>query len=258
MGGGGGLLASQIYCDFSGYSDIAIGTAHMLGFKLPENFNMPYLSENISEFWRRWHISLSTWLRDYVFISLGGSRGTELKTAVTLMTTFVLCGLWHGAKWMCVAWGAAHGAMMIAHRLFRLFCKTRPGWKAALETGWGTALRAAATYGAVSLGWVIFRAQNFSEAGGVFRALFIPQRGVMVRDPVGPWSLVFAFVVVAASLMRPRWNARLWKKCSAALTPPAWGFASYVLIYCVDLHAGDRSPTGHSFIFNSRRRRNHP
>ncbi len=107
----------QIYCDFSGYSDIAIGTAHMLGFKLPENFNMPYLARNIGDFWRRWHISLSTWLRDYVFIQLGGSRGTLLKTAFTIMMTFALCGLWHGARWTFVAWGAIQGGLSVAHRL---------------------------------------------------------------------------------------------------------------------------------------------
>jgi len=189
----------QIYCDFSGYSDIAIGTAHMLGFKLPENFNMPYISRNISEFWRRWHISLSTWLRDYVFISLGGSRGTEIMTAVTLMATMTLCGLWHGANWTFVVWGMAQGAIMVVHRWFRLFCEQRPAWERALDTVWGAALRIAVTFMAVTLSWVIFRSQDFAKAGLVFRALFSQQQGVMVRQPIGPSSLVFAFIVVAVS-----------------------------------------------------------
>ena len=97
--------ALQIYCDFSGYSDMALGTAHLLGYRLAENFNMPYLSRNISEFWRRWHISLSSWLRDYLFIPLGGSRGSAWMIGRNLMITMILGGLWHGASWNFVVWG---------------------------------------------------------------------------------------------------------------------------------------------------------
>ena len=229
----------QIYCDFSGYSDIAIGTAHMLGFKLPENFNMPYLSRNISEFWRRWHISLSIWLRDYVFISLGGSRGTEIMTAATLMTTMTLCGLWHGANWTFVAWGVAQGLMMVAHRIFRLFCKMRPAWQAALETGWGGALRTAITFLSVTLGWVIFRSQDFARAGAVFHALFIPQRGIMVRDPVGPWSLVIALAVVAIAHAAAETGS--WKKWFPAFAPPARGLAYMLIVASIFTLAPDSS-----------------
>ena len=106
----------QVYCDFSGYSDIAIGTALILGFKLPQNFDHPYLSRNITEFWRRWHISLSSWLRDYLYISLGGNRGGELLTYRNLFLTLLLAGLWHGAAWTFVAFGAVHGATLIVER----------------------------------------------------------------------------------------------------------------------------------------------
>ena len=227
----------QIYCDFSGYSDIAIGTAHMLGFKLPGNFNMPYLSKNIAEFWRRWHISLSTWLRDYVFISLGGSRGTALKTAVTLMTTMTLCGLWHGAKWTFVAWGVVQGLMMIAQRAFGGFCKARPGLKAAMETAGGSALRVAITFMAVTLGWVIFRAQEFGKAGAVFHALFIPQHGIMVRDPVGPWSLGVAYAIVVVAHAAAATG--FWKKTSSKLAPPAWGVAYAAVVVAICMLAAD-------------------
>ena len=108
----------RIYCDFSGYSDMAVGLAHLLGYKLTNNFNMPYLAANVSEFWRRWHISLSSWLRDYLFIPLGGSRGGNFATCRNLMITMLLGGLWHGAAWSFIVWGVAHGLLLVAHRQF--------------------------------------------------------------------------------------------------------------------------------------------
>ena len=108
--------AFQIYCDFSGYTDIAIGIALLMGFQLPINFNRPYISQTPSEFWRRWHISLSSWLRDYLYISLGGNRGSKIFTARNLLITMLLGGLWHGAAWNFVIWGAFHGLLLIAFR----------------------------------------------------------------------------------------------------------------------------------------------
>jgi len=213
----------QVYGDFSGYSDIALGTAHMLGFKLPENFNMPYIARNIADFWRRWHISLSTWLRDYVFIPLGGSKGTYLKTSVTLFLTMTLCGLWHGAKWTLVGFGMVQGVMMITHRTLRIWCKTQPRLKASLETGFGETLRIAVTYWTFIVSLVIFRAQDFSTAGTIFHRLFTAQHGSMVRRPVGPWALVFVFAVVAISHVVV--ESGFWKKISLRIPLPAWGFA---------------------------------
>jgi len=223
----------QIYCDFSGYSDIAIGTAHMMGFKLPENFNMPYLARNIGEFWRRWHISLSTWLRDYVFIQLGGSRGTLSKTVFTLLATFALCGLWHGARWTFVAWGIAQGVMVVTHRTFHQYCKTRPGLQALLNSGGGIAFRVALTYLTVILGWVVFRAPSFSAMGVIFHAMFIPQRGIMVRDPLGPWSLVFAFAVTAIAHLVAQEG--FWKTIRMRLTSPVWGMAYLLTIVMIGM-----------------------
>ncbi|MCS6850792.1 MAG: MBOAT family protein [Gemmataceae bacterium] len=108
--------AAQIYCDFSGYSDLAIGTAKWFGFELPQNFNFPYLSASITEFWKRWHMTLSTWMRDYLYISLGGSRRGNLRTYVNLLATMTLCGLWHGASWNYVLWGLYNGVLLAAHR----------------------------------------------------------------------------------------------------------------------------------------------
>ena len=108
----------QIYCDFSGYSDMAIGTARMIGYDLPENFNMPYLSTNITEFWRRWHMTLSTWLRDYLYIPLGGNRHGVLMTYRNLFLTMLLGGLWHGANWTFVIWGGLHGCALAVHKVW--------------------------------------------------------------------------------------------------------------------------------------------
>src|SRR6266446_849208 len=123
--------ALQIYCDFSGYTDMALGCAHMLGYKLALNFNMPYLAVNVSDFWRRWHISLSSWLRDYLFIPLGGSRGSNWIVCRNLMLTMALGGLWHGTRWTFVVWGTLHGVYLIVHRFFRAYCEARPTLGAA-------------------------------------------------------------------------------------------------------------------------------
>lgn len=218
----------QVYGDFSGYSDIALGTAHMLGFKLPENFNMPYMARNIAEFWRRWHISLSTWLRDYVFIPLGGSKGTYLKTSVTLMVTMALCGLWHGARWTYVGFGVVQGVMMITHRSFRGWCKVRPPIRAMLETGWGTTLRIVVTYWTFIVSLVIFRSQDFHRMWGVFHAMFHSQDGLEVTYPVNSNSLVFTFLVVAVSHVVG--DLGLWKKTAGRFTPFEWGLAYTVVL----------------------------
>jgi alginate O-acetyltransferase complex protein AlgI len=110
--------AVQIYCDFSGYTDMALGTAKWFGFELPPNFRLPYLATSITDFWRRWHLSLSTWLRDYLYFPMGGSRGSALRTYFNLMVLFILCGLWHGASWNWLAYGVANGVLMCLHRLF--------------------------------------------------------------------------------------------------------------------------------------------
>lgn len=234
----------QIYGDFSGYSDIAIGTAHMLGFRLPRNFNMPYIARNISDFWRRWHISLSTWLRDYVFISMGGSRGSLARTAFTLMTTFALCGLWHGAKWTFVAFGLVHGGMMVAHRLFQEVCKRAPGLKTFMESGVGTAAAMVTTFFCVTMGWVFFRAQDFHTMGEIFHGLFLPQRGMMVRDPVGPWSLVVTLALLA--VCHAAAGSGWWRKKAPALGPVVWGFAYTTVLILICMLGGE---SGKAFIY---------
>ena len=154
----------QIYCDFSGYSDMAIGIAAIWDFDLGKNFNLPYLAENPSDFWRRWHISLSSWFRDYVYIPLGGSRRGKLRTYVNLFITMVLSGLWHGANATYLVWGTYHGLGCVIHRLL--------GKRRSQRTPWQTALCTAANCLFVSAGWVIFRADSMAQAMAVFSGLF--------------------------------------------------------------------------------------
>ena len=156
--------ALQIYCDFSGYSDMAIGCARILGFHFERNFHMPYLSQNLTEFWRRWHISLSSWLRDYLYISLGGNRKGTGRTYLNLMMTMILGGLWHGASWNFVIWGTLHGFGLACHRLWQpLFSH---------KTRFSQLLSACFTFVIVILIWVLFRAQNTQTMLAVYSKLF--------------------------------------------------------------------------------------
>ena len=145
--------AVQIWADFSGYTDIAIGCALLLGIRFPTNFDAPYTATSLQDFWRRWHMTLSRWLRDYVYIPLGGSRGSSLLTARNLMVTMLLGGLWHGAAWTFVVWGGIHGAFLIAER--RLRARRPPG-----RTGVDRALARLLTFHAVCLAWIFFRADS--------------------------------------------------------------------------------------------------
>ena len=153
-------FAFQIYCDFSGYTDIARGAARILGFDLRRNFDLPYLAINPSDFWKRWHISLSSWLRDYLYIPLGGSRHGPSRTVVALSATMLLGGLWHGAEWTFVLWGAYHGLLLAVFRPFRSRAPSR-------KLGLTHALRVAAFFQLTCFGWLLFRAESIDALGGM-------------------------------------------------------------------------------------------
>ncbi len=168
--------AVQIYGDFSGYSDMGIGLAHSLGFKLPVNFHYPYLSANVAEFWRRWHISLSSWLRDYLFIPLGGSRGGTARTYRNLIVVMLLGGLWHGANWTFVVWGLYHGVLLALHRALP--------WPRALGSALLRPVCVVTTFVAVCAGWVFFRAPTFGDAGTILARMAWPTDGAaLARGP---------------------------------------------------------------------------
>jgi alginate O-acetyltransferase complex protein AlgI len=185
--------AVQIYCDFSGYTDIAIGTALLLGFVFPQNFDRPYRAASIREFWRRWHITLSRFLRDFLYIPLGGNRGGRWRTARNLLITMTLGGLWHGAAWGFVLWGVIHGSVLVVEHVFRGRV-SMPRW-----LGW------LIVFHIVVLAWIPFRAPDLSLAGTYVSRLVEP-------GPATLWTLPVVAVVVAAivaQLLPPRPLERL-------------------------------------------------
>jgi alginate O-acetyltransferase complex protein AlgI len=192
-------FAGQIYCDFSGYTDMAIGLALLLGYQLPQNFNRPYLALSLRDFWRRWHMTLSRWLRDYLYIPLGGNRGGRLRTYRNLMITMLLGGLWHGAAWTFLLWGGIHGAALSAERFARerLGGFRPPAWAAWLVT-----------FHVVCVAWVFFRAPDLDTAFGVLGGL-----GLSGPSPLVTLPLVFLMVVAVAIQGVPRewWrDAEAW------------------------------------------------
>jgi alginate O-acetyltransferase complex protein AlgI len=199
----------QLYYDFSGYSDMAIGAALMFGIRLPINFFSPYRATNIQQFWRSWHITLSNWLRDYLFIPLGGSRGRQWLVCRNLLLTFVLGGIWHGAGWTFIIWGVMHGVAMVAHRLWRTQGISMPAWLA-----W------CITFNFINLAWVFFRADSMDSAFHLIQAMFSPSEIVLsgnylyqallgnesplfavVSTALGSWLLLLAAAAVLMSVL---------------------------------------------------------
>jgi alginate O-acetyltransferase complex protein AlgI len=220
--------SAQIYCDFSGYSDMAIATAGLLGYRLCENFRHPYVATDVRDFWRRWHISLSTWLRDYLYIPLGGGRGTKLRTGFNLMVTMLLGGLWHGASWTFVVWGAMHGAALWAQRIWS---EGRPAAPPGGPRLLGTWL---ATQAWVGLAWIFFRAATFEGAWSVLR-------GALFLRPTGTEQLPAALIVVLALLLAIQWRedrrgeARWWRSLPGPIFSAGFGACSAVVLMFVQL-----------------------
>lgn len=181
----------QIYFDFSGYTDMAIGSALMFNIKLPLNFNSPYKALDIQDFWRRWHITLSRFLRDYVYIPLGGSRAEEGRVCLNLMATFLICGLWHGAGWTFLFWGFLHGSAIIVHRLWKKFGMGLPVWLAWV-----------ATFNFVNAAWVFFRARKWSDATKVLAGM-CGFNSVVLPDILPSKGLAF---LRAAGIHFMRWD----------------------------------------------------
>jgi len=176
----------QIYFDFSGYSDMAIGIGRMLGFKFPENFDSPYVSRSISEFWRRWHITLGTWMRDYLYIPLGGNRVSTGRLYFNLWLVFLISGLWHGASWNFVLWGAFHGLFLILDRLFLLDLLKKLGSVPAMLL----------TFFIVVLGWVMFRIENLSDALVYYQRMFAFDFSGKDLALSGEFKLVLVFALL--------------------------------------------------------------
>lgn len=215
----------QIYCDFSGYSDIAIGAAMVLGFTLMENFRQPYLSLSIREFWSRWHISLSTWFRDYLYIPLGGNRGSLVFWYRNLMIIFLVSGLWHGANWTFVVWGALHGIYMVAEQIFARVKGKGRNKNFSSNKGFSikNILRWLLTIHLVMLGWIFFRAQNVQDAWTIISRLpDIRSWGMQINIFRNPNDFYIAILLVVGlftvEFAQNRWDIkqRIWRLPSAA------------------------------------------
>ena len=178
--------AVEIYADFSGYTDIAIGLAMFLGFRFPDNFDRPYTARNLQDFWRRWHMTLSRWLRDYLYIPLGGSRGSQWTVARNIMITMILGGLWHGAAWTFVAWGALHGSGQVVGHL-RRSRRLAAGLDPVPDGTLRVVVQRVVTFHIVCLGWIFFNADSFSTATTLIGRLFTAW---------GPAPLVTPLVVI--------------------------------------------------------------
>ena len=213
----------QIYFDFSGYTDMAIGMARLLGFDFPINFRRPYLARSITDFWRRWHISLSTWLRDYLYIPLGGNRHGLWMTYRNLMLTMLLGGLWHGASWNFLIWGGYQGALLSVERAIRGGREERAGWTLLYP------FHAVVTFVLVLVGWVFFRAADLRQSVSVIGQMFAGGAGKMLLQP---WHFGLALVALIVAMVEERWDA-----VERLMTAPAWAYAAAlaVVLFCLEV-----------------------
>ncbi len=186
--------ALQIYCDFSGYSDMAIGIALLLGFRFPKNFDLPYRSATITEFWRRWHISLSSWLKDYLYIPLGGNRKGRRRTYINLMITMLLGGLWHGASLRFILWGGLHGAGLAIHK-WMMSRRPSPPTGAEMKP-WQRAVGIFFTFHFVCFGWILFRADSLSTVGAILGQIVGAFDLSILPQMVAGYPMVFALIAI--------------------------------------------------------------
>ena len=221
----------QIYFDFSGYSDMAVGLGHMFGFTFIENFNYPYISRSITEFWRRWHISLSTWFRDYLYIPLGGNRCAPWRVYFNLVVVFTLCGLWHGASWSFLVWGLFHGTFLVIERM---------GFNRVLEKLWAPLSHVYALL-AVLVGWVLFRSDTLGYALGYLEVMAGLAQPSPVHDSVSMYldrelaqalcaGILFSMPVFPALI---GWWKRTSKKIPAAARPWAGIAVTSTGMFCL-------------------------
>jgi len=215
------MFSVQIYCDFSGYSDMAIACAGLLGYALPINFNFPYLARTITEFWRRWHISLSSWFRDYLYIPLGGNRSSTTRTYWNLFLVFFICGLWHGASWNFVVWGLFHGLFLIFERVVKIESRLR-----------SALLGHTYVLFVSSLAWVFFRAPDLRSSMTFIGGLFGVGNGRDTPEAmVSPrwWIAILAFALVHGAMSHERWR-RPFREMPDPLFAIAYGVA-FALIF---------------------------
>lgn len=235
------LFSFQIYADFCGYSIIALGSARLLGITIMDNFKTPYLSKSVSEFWSRWHISLSTWFRDYVYIPLGGNRVKIPRWSFNIMAVFMLSGLWHGASWTFVVWGALHGLMLLLERFFSKI------FRFGIREGWSVlnVLLVIKTFIVTSFIWIFFRADNFQKAKDMFKALL--RNNHMDLSGLNHWlPLCFAGGMVLFDMYL--YNSRFDQRLNTLKLPYRWAIYT-LLLFCLFALSGTQKFTFIYFQF---------
>jgi D-alanyl-lipoteichoic acid acyltransferase DltB (MBOAT superfamily) len=215
--------AVQIYCDFSAYTDMAIGLAALLGYRFPRNFDQPYRATSLQEFWRRWHISLSTWLRDYLYIPLGGGRGGLFSTCRNILITMVLGGLWHGASWTFVAWGALHGGVLSIERVWK---EAKP----AHWPKWPAILGLIVTFHIVCLSWILFRSEDFGHALAYLEGL---TRWMQAPTELTPFLIGLIALGLGMHFLPPK-TIEFSTAIGRRLPSPALGLAAGLAILVVE------------------------
>lgn len=236
--------ALQIYCDFSGYSDMAIGIALLLGFRFPINFNSPYKSDSVTDFWHRWHISLSTWLRDYLYISLGGNRKGKIRTYINLALTMLLGGLWHGASWNFIVWGGLHGVALAVHKFLRSLLH-RP--KHYRSTGIRKVFAVLLTFHFVCFCWIFFRNATFDASITMIRQVFTAFHPELLEQLVTGYWKVFALMAVGFLL---HWCPDSWQQaCSRGVTRLPLVVQAFLLVALIYLVIQVKSSDIQPFIY---------
>ena len=252
------LYTFQIYCDFSGYSDMAVGVARMLGFDLIQNFRQPYLAGSIKEFWGRWHISLSTWFRDYVYIPLGGNRCSKRRRDLNLLITFLCSGLWHGASWTFVLWGGIHGVcQIIENRIKEAVAKTgdlktdRADAKGKPISGPVKAVLTLITFCVVSYAWMFFRANSISEAFYIVRSMFtdLSLSGAMAQMTMSGKSVVKTTAAIVLLIIFDCFNEKRDLLKELNRLPSFVRFAVYVLAAIVVIALKVNNNYAQEFIY---------
>ena len=242
------LFAFQIYGDFSGYSDIALGTARLLGIELLRNFGFPYFSRDIAEFWRRWHISLTTWFRDYLYIPLGGSRGTKWQSVRNTFIIFLVSGLWHGANWTFIFWGAFHAALFMPLLIFgrnRLYTNTVAEGKFLPSIKEFTQMLT--TFSLVILGWIFFRSTSLKDAFGYIISLFSHSIFTMPTHKVSTLSVYIFSLMLFEWIQRERKHGLSQIESIIKLQPLRWGI--YIFLILSIIQFGGKSETFIYFQF---------
>ena len=225
---GGLLFAFQIYCDFSGYSDIAIGTGRLFGFDLRLNFNFPYFAKNIREFWQRWHISLSTWFRDYLYIPLGGSRTSRAKTYRNILIVFLVSGFWHGANWTFIFWGAIHALLFLPYYIYDKSSSLNPTNHKVLPDF----MQVLFTFIVVCFAWIFFRASSLVEAFDFIKGIFALRSGENFASSTNRYTIITSLATINIVLMLLVEYFFFKKKGSTEVRLPNYGLVIFCLIVC--------------------------